>query len=148
MARELGWEEYAESENPRVFSLPETTLGELASELQSKLGAQTLRVVGDPKLAIKRVRANWGYAGLTPGVKFLDDPEVDALVCGEAREWELVEFAQDAVAAGEKKGLILIGHVASEQAGMKYCAEWLRGFVSEVPIQFVPAAEPMWRPEI
>jgi hypothetical protein len=29
---------------------------------------------------------------------------------------------------------------------MKYCADWLKGFVTEVPIDFVPAAEPFWRP--
>ncbi len=30
---------------------------------------------------------------------------------------------------------------------MKYCAEWLKSFISEVPIEFVPAAEPFWRPD-
>jgi hypothetical protein len=29
---------------------------------------------------------------------------------------------------------------------MKYCADWLKGFVTEVPIDFVPAPEPFWRP--
>jgi hypothetical protein len=37
--------------------------------------------------------------------------------------------------------------VVSEQAGMKYCAEWLRGFIKEVPIEFIPAVEPFWSPE-
>jgi hypothetical protein len=56
-----------------------------------------------------------------------------------------VEYAQDAIASGKRKGLIVIGHVASEQAGMKYCAEWLRGFLHEAPIDFVPAGEPFWQ---
>jgi hypothetical protein len=30
---------------------------------------------------------------------------------------------------------------------MKYCADWLRGFVGEVPVEFVPAEEPFWRPD-
>jgi hypothetical protein len=26
-------------------------------------------------------------------------------------------------------------------------AEWLRGFVSEPPVEFIPAAEPFWSPD-
>ena len=66
---------------------------------------------------------------------------------GEAREWEVVEYVQDMVAAGRKKGQIVIGHVSSEQAGMKYCADWLKGFIPEVPIEFIAAPEPFWRPD-
>jgi hypothetical protein len=43
--------------------------------------------------------------------------------------------------------LIVLGHVVSEQAGMKYCAEWLKSFIDEVPIEFIAADEPFWRPE-
>jgi hypothetical protein len=42
--------------------------------------------------------------------------------------------------------LIVIGHVLSEQSGMKYCAEWLKTLVPEVPVQFVAAPEPFWNP--
>jgi hypothetical protein len=37
--------------------------------------------------------------------------------------------------------------VVSEQAGMRYFAEWLKGFVSEAPIEFIAAPEPFWRPD-
>lgn len=66
---------------------------------------------------------------------------------GETHEWELVEYAQDTIAAGKKKALIVLGHVVSEQAGMKYCAEWLKEFIKEVPIEFIAAAEPFWWPD-
>ncbi len=74
------------------------------------------------------------------------EPGVELFIGGETREWELVEYAQDTIARGDKKALVLIGHVASEQAGMKYCAEWLRGLVSEAPVRFVAAGEPFWSP--
>jgi hypothetical protein len=73
-------------------------------------------------------------------------PEVDVMVVGETREWELVEYVQDQIAAGDNKALIVVNHVVSEQAGMKYCAEWLKGFISEVPVDFIPAQEPFWVP--
>jgi putative NIF3 family GTP cyclohydrolase 1 type 2 len=146
MARELGWEKYADADNPRRFTLPPTTLARLASQMESRLKIRTMRVVGDPKLAVSRVIASWGYVSQMPGIPLLARPDIDVLVVGETREWELVEYAQDMIASGKKKALILLGHVVSEQAGMNYCAEWLRSFIPEIPVDFVAAAEPFWRP--
>jgi hypothetical protein len=42
----------------------------------------------------------------------------------------------------------VLGHIPSEQAGMKHCAGWLKGFVAEVPVQFVAAEEPFWTPAV
>ena len=65
---------------------------------------------------------------------------------GEAREWEGIEYAQDLIASGQKKGMIVLGHAISEEAGMANCAKWLKTFISEVPVEFVPAGEPFWTP--
>jgi putative NIF3 family GTP cyclohydrolase 1 type 2 len=146
MARELGWEKYQDAENPRLFALPETTLERLAAELESKLKAGTIRVVGDRDLKVKRAIASWGYVSEFPGIPLLARPDIDVLIVGEAREWEVVEYAQDLITSGKKKGLILLGHVVSEQAGMKYCAEWLKGFVTEVPVEYLEEKNPFWRP--
>lgn len=145
MARELGWEHYAEAGNPKLYVLPETSLAALAREMARRLGARTLRVVGDPKQRVRRVQTSWGYVGLGPGISLISRADVDALAIGETREWELVEYVQDMNASGRrKKALIVIGHVASEQAGMKLCAEWLRGILPGVPVEFVAAGEPFW----
>lgn len=145
MMQELVWEKYAvpEGRNRFVFP-PTTTLAALVADIKQKLKPSTMQVVGDPKLQVSRIAASWGYLSREPGIKTLAREDVDVLVAGEARQWEVVEYAQDIIASGKKKALILIGHVASEQAGMKYCASWLKGFVTEVPIDFVPAAEPFW----
>jgi putative NIF3 family GTP cyclohydrolase 1 type 2 len=147
MIRELGWEKNADAQNPRMFTFPATPLARFAKDIESKLKIRTMRVVGDPKLPVRRVITSWGNVSLIPGIPFLAQPYVDVLVLGETHEWELVEYAQDAIVSGRKKALIVLGHVVSEQAGMKYCAEWLRGFVKEVPIEFIAAAEPFWRPD-
>jgi len=147
MARELGWDKKADPQNPRQFVLDGVPLALLAKDMQTRLGIRTIRVIGDPKLVVRRVQANWGYASPAPGMPNFSRPDVDALVIGEAREWELVEYAQDSIKSGQKKALIVLGHVVSEQAGMKYCAEWLKGFISEIPIDFVPASEPFWAPD-
>jgi putative NIF3 family GTP cyclohydrolase 1 type 2 len=144
MMRQLGWVGYVDPANPKRFTLPPTTLENLARELETKLDARTLRVVGDPQLPVTRALASWGYVGGNPAGIGLINSDADVLIVGETWEWELVEYAQDLVSAGRKKGLIIIGHVASEQWGMKYCAEWLKGFVPEVPVEFIPLREPYW----
>jgi putative NIF3 family GTP cyclohydrolase 1 type 2 len=146
MARELGWEKNADAKSRREFVFPSTPLAQFAKDVQERLQIRAMRVVGDPSLPVTRVLANWGYATFTPGTQAFNRPDVNVIVIGEAREWELVEYVQDQIAAGQKKALIILGHVPSEESGMKYCAEWLRTFVSEVPIAFVPAREPFWRP--
>jgi putative NIF3 family GTP cyclohydrolase 1 type 2 len=146
MARELGWQAMADANNQRRFTLPGVPLAELVKDIESRLGARTIRVLGDPALVVRRVAANWGFTSPDAGMATFARPDLDLLVIGEAREWEVVEYAQDCIRAGQKKALVVLGHVVSEQAGMKYCAEWLRGFVPEVPVEFVAAAEPFWRP--
>jgi putative NIF3 family GTP cyclohydrolase 1 type 2 len=144
MMQELAWEKYASPDGPNRFLFPSMTLAALAANIKAKLKPATMRIVGDPKLQVSHVAASWGYNSREAGIRTLAREDVDVLVAGEAREWEVVEYAQDIIASGKKKALILIGHVASEQAGMKYCASWLKGFVTELPIDFVPAAEPFW----
>jgi putative NIF3 family GTP cyclohydrolase 1 type 2 len=147
MARELGWEKNADPANVRRFAFPGTPLARFAQEMQAKLNIRVMRVIGDPAMPVNRVAASWGNVSLNPGVPLISQPDVDVLVIGETHEWELVEYVQDAIASGKKKALIILGHVVSEQAGMKYCAEWLRTFVTEVPVEFIAAPEPYWSPE-
>ena len=147
MARELGWDKYRSAQNPRRFTFPPRPLAQFARAIQEKLKIRVMRIVGDPKLPVSRVAASWGNVSLFPGIPLLSQPDVDVLIVGETHEWELVEYAQDLITSGQKKALILLGHVVSEQAGMRYCAEWLRTFVSEVPVEFIAAPEPYWSPE-
>jgi putative NIF3 family GTP cyclohydrolase 1 type 2 len=145
MARELGWEKYQDPQNPRLFAFPNSMpLNHFAKNLKSRLNIRTMRVVGDPHLPVRHAIASWGYCSQFPGIPLFARPDIDVLIVGEAREWEVVEYAQDAITSGKKKALIILGHVVSEQAGMKYCVEWLKPLVPEVPIELVAAVEPFW----
>ena len=143
MVRELGWEKNVDPENPRRYVFPGIPLAQFAKDMQTRLNARTMRVVSDPKLAVSKVSAAWGYMS---SVAMAARPDVEVLVVGETREWEVIEYIQDCITAGQKKALIVIGHVLSEQSGMKYCAEWLKTLVPELPVQFIAAAEPFWNP--
>lgn len=146
MMRELGWEKHADPANPKLFTFPDIPLAQFAAQIKKKLGIGTIRVVGDPGLKIRKAVASWGNCSLFPGIPLISQDDVDALIIGETNEWELVEYVQDTITSGKKKALIILGHVVSEQPGMKYCAEWLKGFIKEVPIEFIPAPEPYWNP--
>jgi putative NIF3 family GTP cyclohydrolase 1 type 2 len=147
MVHALGWEKFQDANNQYLFTIPETPLETLAAEIKRKLGIRIVRVVGDPRLRITKLAFAPGAAGLTRQAKALEMPGVQALVIGEAQEWEAVEYVADAVSEGRQKSLIILGHIPSEQAGMEECTSWLKTFVTEVPIQFVPAREPFWSPK-
>jgi putative NIF3 family GTP cyclohydrolase 1 type 2 len=144
MTRELGWEKNVDPQDQHLFAFPAVQLDQFVNKMKARLHPHSLRVLGDPHLKINKAIASWGYVSQLPGITLLARPDVDVLIGGEAREWEVVEYAQDQVASGKKKALILLGHVVSEQAGMKYCAEWLKPFVPEIPIEFVAASDPFW----
>jgi putative NIF3 family GTP cyclohydrolase 1 type 2 len=145
MAHALGWEKQQDPENQYLFAVPETTLESLAADLKKKLDIHVLRVVGDPHLKTKKVGLVPGASGFQKETLVLERNDVDVLVTGEPREWETVEYVADAVAQGRHKGLIILSHIPSEQAGMEECTGWLKSFVNEVPVEFVPAKDPFWR---
>jgi putative NIF3 family GTP cyclohydrolase 1 type 2 len=124
--------------------MPETTLKELAKQIAKKLDSPVVRVVGDPDLKITQVAFSPGAAGSQHEIQTLEQDDVQALLVGETREWETVEYAADAASQGRKKALIVIGHVPSEQPGMAECSRWLKAFVKNVPVEFVPAKQPFW----
>jgi putative NIF3 family GTP cyclohydrolase 1 type 2 len=147
MARALDWEKYQDTSNQYLFSISETDLEHLAADLKSRLKIRVMRVVGDPKLKINKVALVPGASGFAKETRALEKSDVQVLVTGEPREWETVEYVADAVTEGKPKALIILGHIPSEQAGMDECTRWLKTFVSEVPVEFVPAREPFWEPK-
>jgi putative NIF3 family GTP cyclohydrolase 1 type 2 len=151
----LGWSEYQKIgaahsqtiyQGRQYFVIPEMSLNDLAVSMQTKLKSHVTRVVGDPRARVTNIALEPGYSDLKPAMKALERNDVQVLVVGEPREWEGVEYVKDAVAIGENKSMIILGHVTSEDPGMEECAKWLRTFITEVPIEWIPAGEPFWTP--
>jgi putative NIF3 family GTP cyclohydrolase 1 type 2 len=144
MVHALGWGRYQNAENRYLFVLPETTVKKLAEEVAKKLDSPVVRVVGEPEMKVTKVGLSPGFAGFVRETHALESDDVQVLLVGETREWETVEYAADAVTQGRKKALIVLGHIPSEQAGMEECTRWLKGFVKDVPVEFVATEEPWW----
>jgi len=143
----LGWDKYPTHDNPRRYAIPATTLAKLAGDIRDRMKIRAMRVVGDPNLKVVNAAYSPGYTELPVVLQAFDSPDIDVLLIGEIREWTGIELARDAQTLGLKKGLIVLGHVPSEEAGMKECAGWLKTFVPEVPIEFIPSGEPFWTPK-
>jgi len=146
MTHALGWEKFQNPANAHLFTIPETTLDGLATSVKHKLGITAMRVVGDSNMRLTKVAMLPGAGGAASQIRMLERDDVEALLIGEVPEWETVEYVADAVTEHKRKGLLLLTHIPSEQAGMEECAKWLKTFISEVPIEFVPARQPFWLP--
>ena len=127
---------------PRIWTIPETTFGELAAQVKRTSGFRAIRCVGDPKAKVSKILVGPGYA--TP--RFT--AEADVVIGGEQQEadgaFDNVEYVMDAASLGINKGLIMLGHAVSEQAGTEDFGNWLKTFIHDVPIQYVPCQEPFW----
>ena len=143
-ARALGLDsKYETAPQSHRFTIPETTLGNLAADFQKRLGAKAMRVVGDPSARDKRIQLGVGYATAP-----LNNPEVDVVVSGEQQEadgtFDSPAYVLDAMKLGIAKGWIMLGHTLSEEQGMLEMAEWVKSFTPEVPVQLIRAEEPFW----
>ena len=144
MLTKLGWKQYAVNGTLDQFRLPETTLRNLAEELKKIFPKYTFYIVGDPEMKLKNVRLAPGAPGSNYHIELLEKENVDVLVAGESPQWETYEYARDATSQGKKKAVIFLGHIASEEAGMDYCAEWLRGFIKDIPVSFIESGPSYW----
>jgi hypothetical protein len=141
----LGWARYRAGGDPARLTVPSLTLDALAARVKRALDARGgVRVVGRPQTRLRSIAMLPGTVAIQQVVAIL--PGVDVIVAGEIREWESSEYARDVVNAGIGKGLVLVGRSQSDDAGMRVCAEWLRPIVREVPIRWLPAGDPYWRP--
>jgi putative NIF3 family GTP cyclohydrolase 1 type 2 len=149
LAGALGWRARAVSDKAgkgdAVYEITAATAEATVAVIRSKLKLRAgLRVVGDRNAIIRRVLLIPG--SMTATTLWLRYSEVDMIVAGEVREWENTHYAADIFTSGEKRALVTIGRVVSEDPGMAVCAEWLKTIVKEVPAKWIGVGDPYWRP--
>jgi putative NIF3 family GTP cyclohydrolase 1 type 2 len=145
LADMLGWTRYQITGDPTGYQIPSVKLELLVADIRKRLKTRSgMRVVGSHDAVVRKVALLPGLISIDTGLKRL--PEADLLLTGEAREWEVVEYAFDTVTAGGKKGLIMLGRMVSEDPGMRACSNWMKAIVKEVPVQWIGIGDPYWRP--
>lgn len=142
--KKLGWKKY-ENQDTLTFSIPQRKLIDIVSEIEQKMNAKTIRVVGNPNAVFSKIGMMLGAAGSNAHFWLLKNPNTELLIVGESNEWETVPYIQDAITLGQNKALIVMGHADSEEAGMIECADWLKKYFPNMNIKFIEAGNPYWR---
>jgi len=141
LIRALDWETYvkAHQQSASFLMIPEMQLRELAEYLKRQLHIDYLRVAGNPAMSCSRVGILVGYRGSASlCIPLYQQDDVDVIIAGEGPEWETPEYVKDAVAQGNHKALIFLGHQESEAPGMKLLADKLAQQYAELSAVFVP----------
>ncbi|WP_407319995.1 Nif3-like dinuclear metal center hexameric protein [Isoptericola halotolerans] len=141
-ARALGWTLDAEaaSRGLACCDVDPTTVSALAGHVAAALGSTQARYLGDPHRTVRRVGLDLGFRGFARNRALLRAAEVDAVVVGEAHEWETGAYAAD-LARLDGTGLVVAGHLPSEQAGMRLFADRLRAVAPGLPVTFLPTPD-------
>jgi len=144
LAESLGWSKYRLRSDDALYDIPAATAEAAVNAIRGRLNLRAgLRAVGDRKATIRRVLL---YPGVMPlATMWQRYSEVDLVVTGEVREWENTFYAADIFTAGEKRSLVTVGRVVSEEPGMRMCADWLKAVVP-LPAGWIGAGDPYWRP--
>lgn len=138
----LGWQDRFNSENPRMITIPPTSLEELINHAKKSLDIRQVRFIGDPKQICKRVALSPGAAGGRSQIQLLQKEKPDVLLVGEVSEWETAEYIRDAQAMKLPMSLIVLGHADSEEPGMEWLVPWLQPKVQAVKVTHVPSHYP------
>lgn len=147
IVNKLGWKYNMVDSTYTFFQFKEQSLSEFVNKLSLALNTKDFRVIGDKNLKITKVSFSPGASGSFAHLRLLQDEKTDVLIAGEAQEWETYQYINDAVFLGKKKAVVFLGHIPSEEAGMKYCAEWLGNFIKDVPIKYFENGPVYWSPK-
>jgi putative NIF3 family GTP cyclohydrolase 1 type 2 len=133
----LNWAQYSDKDVPNVLTMPEISLKDLVAHTKLKLNIEMVRYIGDPSQICKRVLFRPGASGGLRQIQGIEKYKPDVLVCGEVSEWETAEYVRDARAKGDNISLVVLGHIASEEAGSLFMREWLQKNVPGVKVTYI-----------
>ena len=144
MVNKLGWKDYVVNGHLDQFLLPQTDLTGLLKSLKKTFPENAFYVIGKPGMELSKVRLAAGAPGSATHITLLSDDDVDVVIAGESPQWETYEYMRDAVAQGRNKAIVFIGHIPSEEAGMEFCSDWLKTFLTDLPVYFVKCGPSYW----
>jgi putative NIF3 family GTP cyclohydrolase 1 type 2 len=138
VVEKLGWEKNKVDKSLAHFKFEKVRLSDFILQLKAIFPGSSFRVVGNPEMFVANVALSLGAPGFSTHLKLLQEENTDLLVAGESPEWETYQYVYDGQLQGKNKAVIFLGHTNSEEAGMEYCARWLKGFIpAGIPIQYI-----------
>ena len=135
---QLGWSKQYDAAN-HIVTIPPASLQEIITHTKQRLGINSLRYMGDLKQSCKKVLLMPGASGGRSQIQALINQQPDTLICGEIQEWETAEYIRDAQAQGKQRSLVVLGHIASEEPGSVYMADWIKEKIPGMPVKHIPS---------
>lgn len=134
---QLNWKQYDKGKGENVLLDKPESLQIIIKYLKEKLHIPMVRYIGNEAQLCKKVLLLPGASGGRNQITALMKNKPDVLVCGEIQEWETAEYVRDARAAGEQLALVVLGHIASEEPGSEWMANWVKTNVPGVPVTHI-----------
>ena len=113
----------------------------LIALIGERLGLRHLRYIGKDGLSVRTLSLLFGAWGDARQIAEFRRPEVDLVLAGEACEYSICEYARDAAQLGADKGLLLLGHMGSEKAGMEYLTDYINESMEDVRAVYIDCGE-------
>lgn len=115
------------------------TARELAAHVGQTFHCAHVRICGAPDVPCTRLSFCLGACGMTwPELK---SPDTEIVLTGETCEWQLGEYARDAGELGFHKALLILGHMYSEQPGMRLLADMMQEHFKELEVRCFDCGE-------
>lgn len=137
----MGWQKYYDAGTPYLISIPPQTLSSVAELAKKNLGIAHVKFIGEKSALCRRIALIPGAAGGKMQINVLQKEKPDLLICGELNEWETSEYVRDLRSMGSKTGLLVLGHIVSEEPGLAWLVTWLQPQIPAVKITHVPSTE-------
>ncbi|MFM5907181.1 MAG: Nif3-like dinuclear metal center hexameric protein [Novosphingobium sp.] len=142
LPRAIGLNPPLRSDNPAsglVYRSSPVPLGELVRRLKAAIGSKSVRLIGDPALAVRGIALATETNRPNALAPLLARNDVNLLIAGEVHETETAAYVADAIALGMPKALLLAGSIALEEPAARALAQWLGRQVS-VPVQWLESS--------
>jgi hypothetical protein len=135
-------DEQAPNSKSSVVKVAPQTLIKLASYAKTRLGATSVRVLGDRDAKVSMVAVHPAYITVKAATRLGMEPNLDAVLSSEGCEWESVEYFEDWIDGGHGKGLIMLGLAVTSDTAAKEFAVWLQSVLGATKVEFLPAGDP------
>jgi putative NIF3 family GTP cyclohydrolase 1 type 2 len=136
----LGWEAYYNADNPRMVTIPATSLQHIINLVKTKLKIPHVKVIGTLAERCSRILLLPGAAGGRMQMEALRKEKPDLMLVGELQEWETSEYIRDLRHMGAKTSLVVLGHIQSEEPGLEWLKNWLQPQLPGIKVTHVPTS--------
>ena len=125
-----------------VVTLPSQTLLQAAQTAKQRIGARSVRLLGDKNANITKLAVHPGFLTIAGIRRIAQTPNLDLIIAGEGCEWEAFPYAEDWIDAGHGKGFAMLGLAVTADTGARQYADWVRSTVFPVKVEFFPLGDP------